>query len=132
MTQTILAAAVLLASGRATRYDPDVMQPVVANRIRWHQIDPNVEHKGYVALLDFTDVGRLVWLEHDGRIDGPYMVADCASLQDQARLKRLGWAVDLSWEVAVDWGVVDGPLGGFRVWDRDPREGRTGQRTEAK
>jgi hypothetical protein len=123
MSEVISAvmAATILASGTATRYDPGAMDPVVANRIRWRQIDPHVEHKGYVALLDYEHLGRLVWLEHDGRIDGPYMVADCAAEKDRARLLVLGFAVDLSWELALDWGVVDDVGQGFTVYDADPR-----------
>lgn len=116
-----LVAATVLASGTATRYAEGAMQPVVANRIMYGQIDPGQDHKGYVALLDCRHLGRLVWLEQDFRVDGPYMVADCAATRDAARLVAAGWAVDLSWEVAQDWGVIDHVGRGFTVYDKDPR-----------
>lgn len=116
-----LVAASVLASGTATRYDPGVMRAVVANRLMYGQIDPSVPHRGYVALADYSHLGRLVWLEHEGRVDGPYVVADCAAEKDYDRLKRLGWAVDLSWKVAQDWDVVNDVGRGFVVWDADPR-----------
>jgi hypothetical protein len=37
-------------------------------------------------------------------------------------LRRRGWAVDLSYELALELGVVDRPVRGFKVWDRDPRQ----------
>lgn len=117
--RTVVVATVL-ATGTATRYDPGVMDPVVANRTIWGDIDPEVPHKGFVALLDCAHLGRLVWLEHAGRVDGPYMVADCAAERDQTRLRLLGFAVDLSWEVAQVWGVVHGPVSGFVVYDANP------------
>lgn len=75
-----LAAAAIIASGIATRYNPLVMDAVVENRARWKQIDPSVEVEGYVALLDCDRLGDLVWLQApDGRVLGPVMVADCAA-----------------------------------------------------
>jgi len=125
-----MAAATILASGIATRYDEGLMDVVVAKRILFGQIPENQPaHKGYVALLDCEHLGRLVWLERRTpqrygeivKIDGPYLVADCTATRDRDRLKRLGWAVDLSWEVAQEWGVIDDVGRGFMVWDADPR-----------
>ena len=119
----LVAVAILIASGRATSYGPGVMDGVVANRIEWHQIDPSIQHKGYVALLECKYIGHLVWLQHGLHVDGPYMVADCAASHDRDRLKALGWAVDLSYELALEWGVVDRVGQEFQVWDSDPTVG---------
>ena len=116
----LVAVALLIASGRATSYGPHVMDGVVANRIEWGQVDPDIQHKGYVALLECSHIGRLVWLQHGLKIDGPYMVADCAAGHDHDRLKALGWAVDLSYELALEWGGVDRVGEQFQVWDADP------------
>lgn len=117
-----IAAAVLVASGIATRYAPQVMDVVVANREMYFQIDTSIEVRGYVALLEREHLGRIVWLESpDGAVVGPVMVADCASEHDRDRLAALGWAVDLSWELAQELGVIDAPMAGFKVWDADPR-----------
>ena len=76
-----IAAAVLIASGIATRYAPGVMDTVVANRELYGQIDPSIQVKGYIALLEPGHIGRLVWLEaRDGRVVGPVMVVDCAAI----------------------------------------------------
>ena len=116
-----VAAAVIIASGIATRFDPLVMDEVVQNRARWGQIDPGVPVKGYVALLDCERLGQLVWIQApDGRVVGPVMVADCAQGIHRDGLVDRGFAVDLSWELAQELGVVDAPRGGFVVWDGDP------------
>lgn len=117
----VTIAAALIASGIATRFDPGVMDTVVANRVRWHQIDAGLANEGYVALLDCRRLGDLVWLEYKDRIGGPYLVADCTATQHRAGAIDRGFAVDLSYEVAVDWGVVDDVGRGFKVWAGDPR-----------
>lgn len=120
---SVVLAATLIASGLATRYDPGVMDEVVYNRVQWGQVDADTPHLGYVALLGCDRLGEQVWLEHpDGRVIGPAVVADCAARRDRARLVQLGFAVDLSWELAQVLGVVDAPVVGFKVWDREPEE----------
>ena len=116
-----LVAAAVIASGVATRYAPGVMDEVVQNRARWGHIDPAVPVKGYVALLDCDRLGELVWLgAPDGRVVGPVMVADCAKAHHREGLAGRGFAVDLSWELAVELGVIGAPVGGFTVWDAPP------------
>lgn len=116
--------AELLAAGLATFYAPGVMEPVVANRVAWGHVDLSVPHEGYVALLNASDLGRTVWLElPDGTVSGPHLVVDCASGKDYGRLQRLGWAVDLSWELAQALGMPNGPLAGVKVWSAYPVEG---------
>ena len=119
------ATAILIASGLATRYNPFVMDAVVRNRIKWHQLPPGTDSHRCVALLDACEIGRQVWLEHpDGRIIGPVIVADCAQSVHKGMLRRRKWAVDLSYELAVELGVIHRPMKGFKVWDRDPRSTR--------
>ena len=118
-----LAAAAIIASGIATRYAPGVMDEVVENRARWGHLDGGQQVAGYVALLDCDRLGELVWLQApDGRIVGPVTVADCAAAQHRDARIAQGFAVDLSWELALLLGVIDAPVGGFTVWDQDPRE----------
>ena len=116
-----LAAAAIIASGIATRYDPLVMDAVIENRSRWNQIDASLDVRGYVALLDCERLGELVWLQAPGgQVVGPVMVADCAQDAHRAELAHSGFAVDLSWELALELGVVDAPVNGFTVWDAKP------------
>lgn len=117
-----LAMAVVIASGMATRYNPGVMETVVANRELWGQLPADTDPGRCVALLECERIGDSVWVEKpDGAVYGPFVVADCAARQDRARLVHLGFAVDLSYEAALEIGVVDGPLRGVRVWNGDPR-----------
>ena len=120
-----LVAAGLIVSGLATRYAPDTMSEVVQNRVRWGQVDLSVEHDGYVALLDAEHIGRTVYLEMpDGTVSGPHLVADCAQEKHRGSLIERGWAVDLSYELAMELGVTNGPLPGVRVWDSRPGQVR--------
>lgn len=106
-----------VAEGEATRYNPGVMAQVVENRIRWGQLDLDVPHLGYVALADREYIGERVWIEWpDGRLTGPYLVADCGARHDLPTLAEKGFAVDLSWALAVQFGVVDAPLEGVTVY----------------
>ena len=116
--------AELLAVGLATFYNPGVMQPVVANRTEWGDIDPTTTHQDYVALLDPDHIGRTVWLEMpDGTVSGPHLVVDCAADKDRRRLVQVGWAVDLSWELAQQLNMPNGPLAGVKVWTEYPVQG---------
>lgn len=117
--------AALVATGMATRYAPGVMDQVVANRQQWGQLLGETRPADCVALLSCEWLGHEVWLElPDGRIHGPLLVVDCAAAQDQERLEQLGFAVDLSYELAVKLGVLDAPLRGVMVWDANPRAGK--------
>jgi hypothetical protein len=107
-----------VASGKATRYNPGVMGEVVQNRIGWGQLDLNQPNMGYVALADCGYLNQRVVIElSDGKFVGPYLVTDCGAAQDQEHLKDIGFAVDLSWEVAQQLGVTDAPLKGVRVYE---------------
>ena len=111
----------LVAEGRATRYDPGVMDQVIANRLRWGQLDLSQPHRDYVALADCGRLNEQVWLLlADGRVSGPHLVADCGAAHDQAHLAAIGFAVDLSWELAVALGALDAPLAGVRVLGASP------------
>ena len=119
-----VATAVLIASGMATRYAPQVMQTVVSNRVMWGQLQEGTDPARCVALLDCEQIGDQVWVELDGNVHGPLTVVDCAAKQDVARLAHLRFAVDLSWELAQELGVIDRPVHGVKVWDADPRRDR--------
>jgi hypothetical protein len=133
-----LAAVVLITSGIATRYGEGVMESVIANRVDWGEIVVGQGEVGYVALLDPDDIGRMVWLErpegwrsgknaaggymHRVRrmVIGPVLVVDCAAKQDRERLRQSGWAVDLSYELAVQFYALSDVVPDMRVWDGPP------------
>lgn len=122
---TTVLTATLIASGLATSYAPDVMDEVVANRTRWGQLTPHQDHEGYIALLDCDRIGEVVWLERGHQLI-PVMVADCAARHDREALIGKGFAVDLSYELAERFGVIDRPRGGFKVWDQRPETASVG------
>lgn len=123
MVSVVLMAS-LIASGLATRYDDGVMARVVANRVAWGQLDLATPHDSFVALLECDQIGNRVWLElPDGSVSGPHLVADCGAQHDRDDLEAKGFAVDLSYALAQELGVMDAPLAGVKVWDVDPRWG---------
>jgi hypothetical protein len=106
-----------IAYGKATHYAPGVMDRVIANRQRWGQLDLTQPHLGYVALQSAAYINDRVWLEFpDGMVIGPYLVADCARHADIAYQDRIGFAVDLSYELAAQLQTVGRPVYGVRVW----------------
>ena len=120
MTSAILAIVLGLtpvAEGKATRYNPGVMDEVVNNRIKWGQLDLTAPHRGYVALADCDYIGETVFLKVPERgLAGPYLVADCGAQHDQRHLQSIDFAVDLSWEVAQELDVIGAPLYGVTVY----------------
>lgn len=111
---------ILIASGKATRYNPGVMDVVVQNRLKWKQITAAqvAEVQGFVALADKKHIGQKVLIElPDGEFVGPFLVVDCGQAAHQAYLKRIGFAVDLSYELGKKYlEHIDRPLWGVKVW----------------
>jgi len=115
---TILATSPI-AVGKATRYDPGLMQQVVQNRIKWGQLNPNQggRYLGYVAVYDCALIGESVVLELPGGVySGPHLVADCGAVHDQEYLDSIDFAVDLSYPLAQRLGAIDAPIEGVKVW----------------
>lgn len=114
---SLLLAIPPVAEGKATRYDPGLMDQVVENRLTWRQLDLDQAHRDYVALADCAYLNRRALLVlADGRLSGPHLVADCGAAGDQSHLDDIGFAVDLSWELARELGAVQAPLRGVRVY----------------
>ena len=124
-----LSAPTVIASGLATRFAPDVMQIVVANRILYGELSEDTDPTQCVALMDCDRIGSEVWLEYGWQVAGPFVVADCAAAQDRERLTQLHFAVDLSYELAKELQL---PWPDVRVWDAKPYEtpGDNGNRRE--
>lgn len=123
MVERLIVAAAMVASltlvdeGKATRYDPGVMDVVIANRLKWKQITPEqVEQAAGFIALQGDHVGEWAWLRWpDGRLLGPYLVVDVGAARDQAHLDEIHFAVDLSAELAEELGVVN-PVWGVAVY----------------
>jgi hypothetical protein len=122
MTEQIVLR--LVATGKATRYSPGIMDRVVQNRLKWRQLtQEQVDRaRGFVALADKAYIGREIVLElPSGEFAGPFLVADCGRAVDQQHLVDIGFAVDLSWELAQRFLTnINMPLHGVRVWLMEP------------
>jgi len=111
---------ILVAKGKATHYSAGVMQVVLHNRIRWKHITPQQltrPHLGYVALREAKYLGSQVWLViNDETWHGPFLVVDCAALNDYPHLDKIGFAIDLSYELALKYNTVGKPIQNVQVW----------------
>ena len=118
MGATVLTAALTLAAalwltptgepainGRATYYSPGLMEQVASNR------GMNLaDYAGGVALNRRADLGRTVWIIHDGKEYGPFKVIDCARQgADFEERERRGLVVEVSWQQGVEWHML-GPV----------------------
>ena len=77
---------------------------------------------GGVAMNRKGDIGRLVWIERAGIVTGPYRVVDCAQAGEHyEKRERQGRIIEVTYELADEWGIVGiGPTP-VTVWFSDPR-----------
>jgi hypothetical protein len=117
---SLLLAFALLAEGDASYYAPGLMERVLEYRLDTGRVQPCTQCIGYVALLDATDMGRLVWLDWGGGsagdgIDGPYLVADCAQAEHRASLVARRRVVEVDWPTAKRHRMA-GPVSVRVLW----------------
>jgi hypothetical protein len=73
-----------------------------------------------VALLTPEWIGKRVYLQRPaGSIEGPFIVADCATDHHRTALLAHGWIVDVGNRTARHWGMR-GPLDGVKVYAWEP------------
>jgi hypothetical protein len=71
-----------------------------------------------VALLTPDWIGKQVFLQRpDGPLEGPFIVADCATDHHRPALLAHGWIVDVGNRTARIWGMA-GPLEGVKLYAR--------------
>ena len=111
-------------AGLTTYYSPGVMQTTADNR------GMDLAHfAGGVALNRAGDLGRTVWLEHDGEISGPYLVVDCArrgvhfESRERKDDKRKPLIVEVDYRLAREWHMA-GPEP-VKVWFELPENAST-------
>lgn len=96
-----------IAKGQATYFNKGIMEVVIANRGLQDEVAACKDCQGTVALNEPKWIGQKVILVHEGREYGPLLVVDCAEQSvEAAALKRRGWAVDVSWELAHLLGMA--------------------------
>lgn len=106
---TITLTLRLLTSGQATYYDQGVMEQVLANR------GLSCRHcVGAVALLTCDRLQEYIYIRPSsgptaGTLEGPFLVADCATKQHIPALIRRNWAVDVDRNTARRW-AMRGPI----------------------
>lgn len=102
--------------GLATYYAPGLIERVAKTRGIQRGIAVD-----FVALNRCNDIGKLVWLERDGVVTGPYRSVDCAQRgQHQEDRERLGRVVEVSYKQASVWSMI-GPIP-VRVWYSSPAD----------
>ena len=111
-------------AGLTTYYSPGVMQTTADNR------GMDLTHyAGGVALNRAGDLGRTVWLEHEGEISGPYLVVDCARrgvhFESRERKDKNGMALiaEVDYRLARTWHMA-GPVP-VKVWFELPEHAST-------
>lgn len=109
----------LIDEGKATHYNPGIMDDVVQNRLKWKQITQEQVDSavGFVATQTDEWIGRQVILDFGhGLVAGPFLVVDCGQKGHQAWLDRINFAVDLQWEWAWFLRTVGMPLKNVKVY----------------
>ena len=77
---------------------------------------------GGVALNRKGDIGRIVWIERASVVYGPFRVVDCARAGEHyEKRERQGRIVEVSYELADEWGIVGVGPTAVAVWFIDPR-----------
>jgi hypothetical protein len=120
MNLMVVLLAAIITYGTATYYSEGVMQVVVENRISYGQLPQNTNPERAVALLTCDLLGNTVWIETPNHRVIPVIVADCAQEKHKESLMDNDFAVDLSWELSRELGVIGSPMMGFTVWDEQP------------
>ena len=96
--------------GKASFYNIRRMQEVAYNR--GMELDGAID---FVSMNRKGDLGRLVWIEKDGVVYGPYRNIDC-SQEGEHYLAREDkkLVIEVSWEQAQAWKMIR-PIP-VRVW----------------
>ena len=92
--------------GQATYYSPKLMEEVA--EYRGLSLDG---YLGGVALNRQGDLGRVVWLEFDRAIEGPFLSVDCAQREHYEARERKGYVIEVDAETARRHGFFGiGPI----------------------
>lgn len=104
--------------GKASFYNARRMQEVAHNR--GMELDGAID---FVSMNRAGDLGRLVWIEKDGVVYGPFRNIDCAQEgphYEAREDKKL--VIEVSWEQAKKWRMIK-PIP-VRVWLVPPDKAR--------
>ncbi|HEX9115627.1 MAG TPA: hypothetical protein VGA61_06130 [Anaerolineae bacterium] len=103
------APTVLPVVGKATYYADGLMEQVWTYRLQVGEVNSCQECIGAVATMHAGDIGRIVWVEYDNEVWGPFIVVDCASFQDYPMLMERGMVLEVPYWLAQRWKMA-GPV----------------------
>jgi hypothetical protein len=116
---SVAIALTLIASGAASRYDPGVFERTVRVRQGYSSL-PRSGYSGYIALLDCSRVGEIVWVCFEDDSCTRLLVADCAGIKDggAAWMRRGGYAGEVDYETAMRTKCVGQQIRVFTITER--------------
>jgi len=93
------------SEGGATFYAPWMMEGTA--RYRGMDLDRYVDG---VSLMSPADIGREVWIKHNGEWEGPFLSVDTAQQNHMCQaIQTRGEVVEVGYSTAKRWGMTDWP-----------------------
>lgn len=103
--ETWMTGHPIYSSGAATFYAPGVMEATA--RVRGMDLTGFVDG---VSLMSPSDIGRMVWIKHDGTWEGPFLSVDTAQQNHMCQaIQTRGEVVEVGYRTAQLWGMTDWP-----------------------
>ena len=95
----------IYGSGGATFYAPWLMEGTA----RYRELDLTGYVDG-VSLMSPSDIGRDVWIKHNGVWEGPFLSVDTAQQNHMCQaVQTRGEVVEVGYRTAQRWGMTDWP-----------------------
>jgi hypothetical protein len=91
-----------MRSGQAMYYSPGRFAMVARNRGMKLRSDVD----GYAAVIDCSQIGRLIKARLNGGKIETFQVLDCSAPRDRARHQRIGLVIEVDYDSAVRNGFV--------------------------
>ena len=93
------------SEGAATFYAPRMMEGTA--RYRGLSLDGYVDG---VSLMSPSDIGKVVWIKHNGVWEGPFLSVDTAQQNHMCQaIQTRGEVVEVGYKTAKRWGMTDWP-----------------------
>lgn len=103
--ETWMTGHPIYSTGAAVFYAPGVMEATA--HIRGMDLDKYVDG---VSLMSPTDIGREVWIKHDGVWEGPFLSVDTAQQNHMCQaIQTRGEVIEVGYQTANRWGMTDWP-----------------------
>ncbi len=98
--------------GKAVWYAPYLMEATA----EWRGMSLE-GFEGGVAMMSPADIGQVVWLKRPGNTwEGPFLVVDVsANTHMWTTITQIGEIVEVGFETALRWGMVEGNQNGYSI-----------------